>query len=287
MARATRDVAGPRWNWRLWVGLAGVLIVAGLAVASLLYQPPPLAYPKPGEQWLLPGPAHWLGTDGAGRELTDRLLASSLTSVGGAGGAVLLGLLLALPLAFAMAAGPRAVGWISAGAAGLLLPLTPLVVAIIGTACLGQHTGIMVVAIGLFHFGQLSRLTRAALRRRREASFVVAAQLAGAARIGIARVHLLPDIFPTIVMTAIRQFGIGVLWEATLSFLGFGVPPLRASVGLVLADAQAAPVVQLWPVVLVGLYLGLTMLTCRLLADGAGRHLRSASTAIEWQHAAA
>lgn len=78
---------------------------------------------------------------------------------------------------------------------------------------------------------------------------------------------------------AANQFAGALLWEATLSFLGVGAAPPRASLGLMLADAQAGIPTHAWELLLVAALLVIAVLSFRLLGAGLGRALATPSFA--------
>jgi peptide/nickel transport system permease protein len=114
----------------------------------------------------------------------------------------------------------------------------------------------------------VARLTRVLAKRVLAQQFVTAARTSGASWSGIIARHILPNIWPTLSVNLALQFGVAVLAEASLSYLGLGAPPPNASWGRLLQEAQGtvytAPIAALAP----GLALVLLVIGINSLADG-------------------
>jgi peptide/nickel transport system permease protein len=128
--------------------------------------------------------------------------------------------------------------------------------------------GASILALGIALSAIVARLTRILAKRVLTMDYIVAARTAGASWPAIVREHILPNIWPTLAVNFALQFGIAVIAEASLSYLGLGAPPPNASWGRLLQEAQGtvytAPIAAVAPgIALVSLVIGVN-----LLADG-------------------
>jgi len=105
-------------------------------------------------------------------------------------------------------------------------------------AAQGASLGTAIVAIGLAMSAVVARLTRVLAKRVLSQQYVTAARTSGTSWPGIIGRHILPNIWPTLSVNLALQFGVAVLAEASLSYLGLGAPPPNASWGRLLQEAQ-------------------------------------------------
>jgi peptide/nickel transport system permease protein len=219
--------------------------------------------------FLPPGPEHWLGTDHLGRDIYSRIVHGarvslavgiSTSALGGLGGG-LVGLL-----------GGYAGGLVDLAtqpALDIMQGFPLLVLALVMAAALGPSLTTVIVAVSIPFIPRVARVVRATTLSIREAAYVEAARALGASRVRVALRHILPNtLAPLIVMTT-AQLGSAILVEASLSFLGLGVPEPYPSWGRMLSVsaaefAQRAP----WVVIFPGLAISLVVFASNLLGDG-------------------
>jgi ABC-type dipeptide/oligopeptide/nickel transport system permease subunit len=124
------------------------------------------------------------------------------------------------------------------------------------------------LALGLFLWTSLARLVRAEFLGLREREFVDAARVANAPDRRIIFKHILPNTVGTIVVATTLLMGAGILTEAALGFLGFGVRPPEVSLGTLVSDYQSAystrPWLFLWP----GVFVVAIVLCLQFIGDG-------------------
>jgi peptide/nickel transport system permease protein len=245
------------WAWvrRQPLAAAGVLLLTVFVLAALLA--PALATHDPAaldlhRRLLLPTRQHLLGTDELGRDIYSRILFGARISLLVAVSAV--GLSLALGLLAGFISGfyggvPDVVLNVYVSNAFLALPGILLAIAFV--AFLGPGLGNLIVALAISGWVGYARLVRAQVMAVKEREFVEAAQALGASDLRIMIRHILPNIVqPLIVQAAIGMAG-AVLAEATLSFLGLGIPPPAASWGSMLNEARShlfdAPYMVVFP----------------------------------------
>jgi peptide/nickel transport system permease protein len=221
----------------------GVLLLAVFLVCAVFA--PWLAPQDPaqldlGGRLLPPGHGHWFGTDALGRDILSRTLYGARISLVVAISVVSLSL--AIGLVAGLAAGFYG-GWtdtvLNVYVTNAFLALPGILLAIAFVAFLGPGIFNLILALSISGWVGYARLVRAQVMAVKEREFVEAARALGASDLRILCRHILPNIVqPLIVQAAIGMAG-AVLAEATLSFLGLGVPPPAASWGSMLNDGRS------------------------------------------------
>ena len=199
-----------------------------------------------------PSSAHWFGTDELGRDILSRVIYGARISM--LVGSCVVGMSLGLGLMIGSIAGyyggaiDRFVNVVLMNA---FLSFPGILIAIAFVAFRGPGILNLVIALSLGGWVGYARLVRGQVLAAREREFVEAARALGASDLRIIVRHILPNIIqPVIVQAAIGMAG-AILAEATMSFLGLGVPPPTASWGAMLNDGRAhlfdAPHLVLFP----------------------------------------
>ncbi|HVR22728.1 MAG TPA: ABC transporter permease [Candidatus Polarisedimenticolia bacterium] len=199
-----------------------------------------------------PSHAHWFGTDELGRDIFSRIVYGSRISMLVGSCVVLTSL--ALGLVIGSIAGYYGGGidrFVNIVLMNAFLSFPGILLAIAFVAFRGPGIFNLVLALSLGGWVGYARLVRGQVLAAREREFVEAARALGASDLRIIVRHILPNIIqPVIVQAAIGMAG-AILAEATMSFLGLGVPPPTASWGAMLNDGRAhlfdAPHLVLFP----------------------------------------
>lgn len=255
-------------NRRLW---SGALIVGGMGLAALLslaWTPhDPLALDI-ANKFASPGPGHWLGTDQLGRDVASLLMRGAIGPIGVSVVAVALG------LAVGGAAGVLAAGRGGAGslailrASDFLFAFPALIVAILLRETLGPGMLNAAVAIGIFNVPVFTRVAYGASLPVWRSGYVMAARVAGRRGPWIGFAHVLPNIAGTLIVQAAIQLSLGVLAEASLSYVGLGVQPPEPSWGRMLFEAQTLLAISPRLAIAPGLAIVVTVLGFNLLGEG-------------------
>ncbi|HXR14919.1 MAG TPA: ABC transporter permease [Terriglobales bacterium] len=187
-----------------------------------------------------PSPTHWCGTDELGRDILSRLIYGSRISM--LVGSCVVAASLALGLIVGSIAGyygGRIDRFVNVVVMNAFLSFPGILLAIAFVAFRGPGIFNLVLALSLGGWVGYARLVRAQVLAAREREFVEAARALGASDLRVIVRHILPNIIqPIIVQAAIGMAG-AILAEATMSFLGLGVPPPTASWGTMLNDGRA------------------------------------------------
>jgi peptide/nickel transport system permease protein len=186
-----------------------------------------------------PSRAHWLGTDELGRDILSRVIYGARLSLTVAVSVVALSLFAGLTLGGIAGYYGR---WLDVAINTFLMnafmALPGILLAIAFVAFLGPGLLNLILALSIGGWVGYARLVRAQVFAVREREFVEAARALGASDLRVFTRHILPNILqPLIVQAAIGMAG-AILAEATLSFLGLGVPPPAADWGSMLNDAR-------------------------------------------------
>jgi peptide/nickel transport system permease protein len=249
-------------NWQLAraarynrLATAGVVMVAILALCAIFaswlapYDP---AQINLSARLIGPTALHWFGTDELGRDILSRIVYGARISILVGFSVVAASLCIGLIVGcIAGYYGGRVDRFVNVVVMNAFLSFPGILLAIAFVAFLGPGIFNVILALSIGGWVGYARLVRAQVRATREREFVEAARALGASDWRIVTRHILPNtIQPVIVQGAIGMAG-AVLAEATMSFLGLGVPPPTASWGSMLNDGRAhlfdAPHLVLFP----------------------------------------
>lgn len=211
---------------------------------------------------------HLLGTDHLGRDVLARLLYGARVSLVIGLGAAAIGMVIGVTLG--VLAGYFG-GWMDQAANLVLtsqLALPGLLLAMALVFLIGPSLPVVVVVIGVMHWTYFLVVTRSATQRIRELDYIKASRVAGASTFQILRWDVLPNLVAPIVVVFTLEVGLSILAEASLSFLGVGVPAPTATWGLMIAEGKSAMFLRPWLVALPGLAIFVLVTAVNLLGDG-------------------
>jgi len=219
-----------------------------------------------------PSAAHLLGTDDIGRDVLSRIIYGSRVSA--SVGLVAVGIALAIGVPLGLIAAYRG-GWLDDVIMRVMDALSafpPLLLALGITAALKPGLLNVMIAIGVVSIPQFARLVRSQALSVREMEYVNAARLIGVGPLRLIALHIWPNCTAPIIVQASLRVAVAIVTEATLGFLGAGVPLPTPSWGSMLRTSyqytEQAPWLALFP----GAAIFLTVLAANLLGDA----LRSA-----------
>jgi peptide/nickel transport system permease protein len=271
------------------LGIAGVLAAAWLVLLLLASLTAPLWEPYPVDDQdalhTLAGPSgsHWLGTDELGRDVLTRIAAGGWISVGPALLAVVVAFGIGIPLALTAAEHGR---WVERGSsrfAELLLALPSMVILLAFVGAVGVHPWAIMTVLGVLLSAPVYRIFLGQAQSVRTLLYVDAARVNGVSSARVNLRHVLPAMAPAIAVQAAQLFGIGVLIEAGLAFMGFGPSVPSPSWGGLIADASQNVYTDPWLMVPTGVVLALTVVAANVLADtvqsGAGEAVSGPASA--------
>jgi peptide/nickel transport system permease protein len=256
-APATQRLArAMRLNPLATIGVVMVALFAALAIFAPWIAPQDPAHIDLPARLAAPSAAHWFGTDELGRDILSRIIYGARISMLVGVSVVSFSLILGLTVGcIAGYYGGRVDRIVNVVVMNAFLSFPGILLAIAFVAFLGPGIFNLILALSIGGWVGYARLVRAQVLATREREFVEAARALGAGDWRVITRHILPNMIqPVIVQAAIGMAG-AVLAEATMSFLGLGVPPPAATWGSMLNDGRShlfdAPHLVLFPAVAV------------------------------------
>lgn len=254
-----------------WVVIIGAVIILLLILTAIFaplltpYEPNKVKLEDSLQQ---PSSQHLLGTDLYGRDVLTRILYGSRI-------AIIVGVVAVTASgAFGMFLGLLAGyfgGWVETiimRITDALMALPPLVLMLAIAVMLGGGVTTVLLALGVALMPTYSRLMCGQVLAAKENDYVMAAKVVGAGNIRVMFRHLVPNVFPPLLVLITLDLGFAILTEASLSFLGIGINPPTATWGAMVSDGQryllTHPVLSFTP----GLAIVLVVLGFNLVGDG-------------------
>ena len=246
------------------IALALVVLVSVFAGALSGFDPNETAV---SQRLSSPSSVHILGTDELGRDLFTRIAFGGRYS---------------LTIALLTAIGAMAFGTVFGLMAGFFRPLDApvmrlvdammsfpdILLAIALVAVLGASMSNVILALAIVYTPRVARVVRASTLVVRELLFIEAAQALGISTWRILFIHVLQNIASPILVQATFIFAYAVLAEASLSFLGVGVPPVLPTWGSMISSGQQFAHQAIWLVVFPGIAIILSALSLQMVGDG-------------------
>jgi len=250
-----------------WGVIAAAIVVIALAAPAIApYDPLKSdfrAMTKP------PSERHYFGSDQIGRDTLSRVIYGSRASLTVALGAVVLGTTLGALWGLACGYFGGRFDIISQRIIEFLQSFPDLILAMAIAMALGAGIGTVIVAIAITRISFGGRVIRAVVLSLKEMSYVEAARGLGASHLRIMAQHILPQCIAPYMILATAHLGVAIIIEASLGFLGVGIPPPTPTWGNMLADSLNAGLVPPWWLVLFpGAAITVTVLAFNLLGDG-------------------
>ncbi|MBA1228845.1 ABC transporter permease [Pseudomonas viridiflava] len=252
-----------------------IILVAALAPWIVVQNPYDLmqlnvmdARMAPGSPNMDTGYTYWLGTDGQGRDLVSAIIyglrISLWVGIGSALIAAMIGTLLGLISAYAG-------GWVEAllmRLVDLLLSFPVILMALMILAWLGKGVGNVMLTLVLLEWAYYARTARGQALTESRREYVDAARGQGVGPWRIVIGHILPNCLPPLIVIGALQIARAITLEATLSFLGLGVPVTEPSLGLLIANGfQYMLSNEYWISLFPGLALLITIVAINLVGD--------------------
>jgi peptide/nickel transport system permease protein len=252
------------------LGVLGVLLLLALVLCAVAA--PLLVSKDPISTSMLkvfkpPSSEFWFGTDQLGRDVWSRFIYGSRTSlVVGLGAVALASLVGGLVGIFSGLIGGRLDNYLQRFM-DALMAMPPIVLAILIMAVLGTSLFNTVLAIAVAYFPRINRLTRSTAVVLRESLFVESAKVAGASKLRISLYHIMPNCVSPWLVYASALLGTAFLAEATLSFLGLGVPPPTPSWGRDLSENMNRFEFAPWLCIFPGLGISMAVFAANFVGD--------------------
>ncbi|WP_022873772.1 ABC transporter permease [Nesterenkonia alba] len=257
----------PARDWQLISAVVLVVLLLAMAVSGLSMQDT-VNRIDVANTLQTPGPGHWFGTDGQGRDVFARVAYGTWIAVSsgfiavaaGGGGGLLVALLCGL--------GPRWLDIVLMRICDAILAFPQFLLALAITMAFGAGLQTAIVGIIITIIPVFARTLRGEARRATTEPFVEAARTIGLSTPHIAVRHVIPYLSTTFIVQAAANFGNTIILLSALSFIGMGAQPPTAEWGAMITDGMAYVLTGNWWIGLFpGLALVLLVLAVNLLAD--------------------
>lgn len=274
-AQETRLAPSPegRRHWRLIIAGSAVL----LYVLISIFGPMVIDYEHgavsnanrllPPGSTLSNGDTAWLGTDQLGRDVLAQIVEGARISLFIAAGTIVIGG--GLGLVLGMISGYFG-GWLDTGImrlADVQLAFPGILLAILLAGVLGPSVINVIITLAFLRWVIFARVARGSTLATRGRDFVDSARVLGASNFRIIRKYIFPSVLTPLLVTATVQVGLMIVAEASLSFLGLGVPPSQASWGTTIANGRDYLSTAWWIATMPGIALAAVVVSIGFLGD--------------------
>ncbi|MEY8508471.1 ABC transporter permease [Lachnospiraceae bacterium 42-17] len=223
------------------------------------------------DKLLPPGSGHLFGTDFMGRDMLMRSVKGISVSLLTA--ALAAGISSVIALAFGVTAavfGGRLDSFVN-WCVDLFMGIPHLVLLILISFMLGRGAKGVTAAVAFTHWPELTRVVRAEVISVRSSQYVRAAYKMGKSRFSVAWGHVIPHVLPVYLVGVILLFPHAVMHEASITFLGFGLPAEEPAIGVILSESMKYIAMGKWWLML---FPGLMLLLAVMLFDIIGENLK-------------
>jgi peptide/nickel transport system permease protein len=273
MSRERRDKVNYELRHLPWIPL---IIIGGMVFAAVFA--PILAPYSPTKQTLrdkLLPPAwqeggtteHLLGTDILGRDVLSRLIYGARVSLTVATTALLSGGLIGGVLGVISGYVGGKVDTVIMRAVDATLAFPTILFALLLAVTMGQGLLTVVLAVTLILWARFARVTRGEVLSLKTSDYISLARIHGCSSFRIMGIHIMPNVFNTFMVMLTLHVGLVILTEASLSFLGAGIPPPTSSWGQMVADGRAKVATAWWISIIPGVAITMVVIAFNLFGD--------------------
>jgi peptide/nickel transport system permease protein len=210
---------------------------------------------------------HPLGTDELGRDILSRLMHGGRVSLLLAASVILLGGAIGIPVGLLSGYVGGTTDSVIQRLVEAVLSLPTIMVALVFVFVMGQTYASIILILSPFVAAELARMVRGDALAIRRNNYVALARIAGASHLRVIARHILPNVAGTIIVVATLQVGALILVEASLSFLGVGVPPPTPAWGLMIDGGREYVATKYWLSLFPGVAIVLTVLSINWIGD--------------------
>ena len=256
-----------RYPLSAYWGIAAVLIIL-LGIFAPLVSPDDPLRPNPLARAQGPSWQHWLGTDFIGRDVLSRIIYGTTWTLFIAITSVLLGTTLGAVWAVASAFFGGRFDLLGERLVEVLLSFPPILLALLLASALGASTWTVILSIAATRVAYGTRIIRSQALALRDIPYVEAARSLGSSSWRIIFRHIAPQCIGIYLILITTSLGIAIVMEATLGFLGAGIPPPTPTWGNMLGDAASQLIPKWHLVVFPGVAIVITVLSFNVFGDG-------------------
>ena len=210
---------------------------------------------------------HPLGTDKIGRDMLSRIIHGARISLTVAIVSIFLGALVGVSLGLAAGFYGGNTDHLIMRLVDVMLALPSILLALVLATVIRPGFTSVIAIIALVIWARYARMVRGEALKVRELDFIARARVAGASNFRIITRHVFPNVVNSVIVLATLEVGQVIIFEASLSFLGVGIPPPNPAWGLMVADGRVLVVTAWWVAFFPGLAILLTVLSMNLFGD--------------------
>lgn len=255
-------------NKSFCMGMGITLIVTVMAILSFVWTPYDVTEMNIGNKLKFPNRDNWFGTDHFGRDVFSMIMVGARNSIAVSVVAVSIGMGIGVPLGATAASSQSWLSDLIMRGNDFIFAFPSLLLAILFTAIFGASAINAMIAIGIFNIPVFARIAYGGALTLWQREFILSAQTSGKSKARITIEHIMPNLLNILIVQGTIQFALGILIEASLSYLGLGTQPPQPSWGKMLSEAQTmmtfAPYLAIFP----GVAIITTVLGLNLLGDG-------------------
>ena len=222
-----------------------------------------------GRERITPGGSfnHVFGTDLHGRDIFSRIIHGTRIAVLVSGFVLLIATTIGVTLGTVSGYFGGKPDAIIMRLVDIMLAFPPLLIAIVFSVVYEPSFRNVIIVISAFYWAITARQVRAEALAIKAQDFVTLAKVAGASHMRIMVKHILPNVFPTVLVITTLQVGTVIIFEASLSFLGVGIPPPNPSWGVVVSEGRDQLSTAWWISLFPGMAIVVAVLTMNTLGD--------------------
>jgi peptide/nickel transport system permease protein len=222
---------------------------------------------EPGEK-MMTGTVAWLGTDGLGRDMVSAMFYGLRISLGVGAVSGLIALCIGVCVGLASAYFGGRVDTIIMRIVDLQLSFPAILIALVLLATLGKGVDKIIIALIVVQWAYYARTVRGSALVERNKEYIEAATCLGLSHNRIVFRHLLPNVMPPLIVVGTVQVAHAIALEATLSFLGIGLPTTEPSLGLLISNGfEYMMSGKYWISIYPGVALLVTIVSINLVGD--------------------
>lgn len=264
-----------KFQWNTRTRMAAYIILAAVYLLGIflwgILMPEEAYGVDYASKLMAPGAEHIFGTDFMGRDMLARsvkgLSTSMVIAVLAAGISSVIALLFGVAAAVAGGKVDSFINW----CVDLCMGIPHLVLLILISFMLGRGTKGVTVAVALTHWPELTRIVRGEVLQIRSAQYVKAAYKMGRTPFQVAIDHMIPHVIPIYLIGVILLFPHAIMHEASITFLGFGLPAEEPAIGVILSESMKYISTGKW---WLAFFPGVMLLVAVMLFDVIGENLK-------------
>ena len=258
-----------KWSWDFKAGIILVCFIGLMILTSLFYLPFGYNEMDSHNRFSPPGFPNLMGTDNFGRDVFSRVMAGArytlMTAILTVAGSAVIGSALGMLAGFTGGIRDEIIMRVM----DALSAFPGILLALITISILDSNA--LVIALLILFIPSFTRITRSGTLQYRTKDFILAARILGTGRMRILFVHILPNLFPSLLSAMILGLSNAILAESTMSYLGLGIQPPVPSWGRMLSESQGLLFNAPWCAIAPGLMIMLSILAFHYIGEGLRR----------------